>query len=636
MSPLRPKWTLEDARETYQIDAWGGGYFGLNEAGHVTALPGTPQEVDLHALVEEVRERGIDPPMLLRFSDILRRRVVELNEAFGRAIEEYGYRGRYRGVFPVKVNQDAFVLEEIVRAGRPFGFGLEAGTKPELLAVLALAADEALIVCNGYKDAEYVEAAIHGQRLGRMPILVLEKLSELDLVLSAAERLGSMPRIGLRLKLSSRGAGRWESSAGDRAKFGLTAHEVLEVIDRLRSAGRLDALVMLHFHLGSQVSSIRSIKSALKEAGRFLVECHRQGAVIEYLDVGGGLGVDYDGSHTAFDSSVNYSVQEYANDVVYYTQEVCEAEGIPHPDLVSESGRAIAAHHAVLVCEVLGVSQMGRGRVPKALPEGLHPIVGTLFEIHEDLSRKNFLELYHDATYAKDEMLTLFTLGHLSLEERVLAEDLFWSIARRVLKLARSSGELPEELEPLDRALADTYYCNLSIFQSIPDSWAVDQLFPIVPLQRLGERPTRHAVLADITCDSDGKVDRFIGRRDVRDTLELHPLGGDPYYLGVFLVGAYQESLGDFHNLFGKTHTLMVESVEGGRYRIEHVEPGDTVREVLRVVGHRKDSLLRRMRSLCEDALSRGAISRQESRDILRFYEQGLEGYTYLEREPPE
>ncbi|RMG21670.1 MAG: biosynthetic arginine decarboxylase [Deltaproteobacteria bacterium] len=635
MSPLSRKWTPDDADEAYGVRAWSGGYFGINAAGHLTALPGTPTEIDLHGLVREVRERGIEPPLLVRVSELLRRRVIELNEAFGRAIEEYGYQGAYRGVFPVKVNQDASVVSEVVRAGRPYHFGLEAGTKPELLVVLALLDDpEALVVCNGYKDSEYVETAIHGLRLGRRVVLVLEKATELDTVLEVAERMGSLPPLGVRLKLSSRGAGKWESSAGDTAKFGLTAHELMEVIRRLRAAGRLEALQMLHFHLGSQVSSIRSIKNALREAGRYLVECHRLGARLRYLDVGGGLGVDYDGSQTSFSSSVNYSLQEYANDVVYYTQEICDEAGVPHPDLVSESGRAVAAHHAILVTEVLGVSVMGRGPNAAEVPEGAHQVVHTLHEIHRDLSKKNYLELYHDAAYAKDEVLSLFSLGHLSLEERVSAEDLFWEIARKVLHLARDGeARLPEELEPLERVLADTYFCNFSIFQSLPDAWAVQQLFPIVPLQRLDERPLRRGVLADITCDSDGKIDRFIDRRDVKAVLPLHPLTGDPYYLGVFLVGAYQESLGDRHNLFGKVNTVLVEPGENGTYRIEQVDTGETVAEVLRGAGHRREDLLARMRRACEDALAQQAISRQDSREILRFYEQGLAGYTYLERE---
>ena len=633
--PVPKAWNITDAMDTYQVRAWGGRYYGINARGHLCVLPQADGqgEVDLKDLVDEVKRRGILPPLLLRFSDVLHSRIVDLNEAFAAAIKEYGYQGEYRGVFPVKVNQDRWVLEEVVATGKPYHYGLEAGTKPELLAVMALQDDEdALIVCNGYKDEEYVEAALHVQRLGRKVILVVEKFSELALIADVAERLGQKPTLGIRVRLSSRGAGRWEASAGDRAKFGLSSHEVMRAVDYLRERNMLDCFQLLHFHLGSQISAIRSIKNALREAGRFYVELSRLGAPLSYLDCGGGLGVDYDGSQTNFSSSMNYSLQEYANDVVYYTGEVCDAEDVPHPTLVTESGRAVVAHHAVLVSEVLGISEMDAGEVPDSSPRTSTSVVETLHELYREVTRKNYVETYHDAIYHKDELLQLFSLGHLSLAERVLGENLFWALCRRILKLARE-GERTEELDTLERTLADTYFLNFSLFQSLPDAWAVDQLFPIVPLHRLAQEPTHRAVLADITCDSDGKIDQFIDRRDVKDVLELHTLTDDPYYVGIFLVGAYQESLGDLHNLFGNTNQVMVSMQDGGGYRIDHVEPGESVSQVLEQAGHRRTELMSRMRRSCEDALQKGRITLEDSREILRFFEAGLSGYTYLERE---
>ncbi len=629
------RWTVQDAAELYGIPNWGAQYFGVSAKGTVVVHPDGPQgpQVDLKELVDELQGRGIALPLLLRFNEILRSRIVELNESFRRAIAEYGYQAAYKGVYPIKVNQHRYVVEEIVRTARPYHYGLEAGSKPELLAVMAMLDDpEALIVCNGYKDEEYVETALLASKLGLKVLLVVEKPSELPLIVEVSRRTGIKPAIGIRAKLSSRGAGKWEASGGDRSKFGLTGAQMLEAVDFLKKADLLDSFQMLHFHLGSQISAIRSIKEGLQEAGRYYVELVKLGVPLKLVDVGGGLGVDYDGSQTNYPSSMNYTMQEYANDVVYGLKEQCDLGGVPHPTLMSESGRAVVAHHAVLVIEVLGVSEF-RVDVPEKLPEGSHRIVQELYATWRDLTRKNLLEAYHDAVDAKDQVLQMFTLGNLSLEQRVLAEKMFWAICQKTLKIARELDDFPEELEHLPRALADTYFCNFSVFQSLPDSWAVDQLFPVLPIHRLGEEPSRRAVLADITCDSDGKIEHFIDKREVKDVLELHPLNHAPYDLGLFLVGAYQEILGDLHNLFGDTNDVQVTINSSGGYFIEHVLAGDTVTEVLSYVAYHKDDLVTRLRRSVESALRDGKMSLEESKILLRTYEAGLSGYTYLERE---
>jgi len=633
--PLR-KWSIEDALDLFNVRRWGNRFFSVSERGNLVVHPGGPETVklDLKELVDEVRQRGISPPLLLRFSQILGARVVELNEAFRRAIAEYGYSGEYRGVYPIKVNQERFVVERLLHAGRPYHFGLEAGSKPELLAVLGmLEDDEALVVCNGYKDEEYIETALLGSKLGRHIILVVEKFSELELIASLAERTGVRPAIGIRARLTARGAGHWEASGGDRSKFGLGSRGLFQAIRFLRDHDLLDRLQLLHFHLGSQISSIRNVKEALREAVRTYCELYKLGAPLGLLDVGGGLGVDYDGSQTNFSSSMNYTLQEYANDIVFGTMEHCDAAGVPHPTLVSESGRALVAHHAVLIFDVLGVGEFTVGELPEALPPGTAAPIRNLFETLREVSRKNLLEAYHDAVGYRDEVLSLFILNHLSLAERVLAEDLFWSLSLKILRMVREMPETPEELEGLERMLADTYFCNFSVFQSLPDSWAIEQLFPVLPIHRLAEEPTRRGVLADITCDSDGKIDRFIDRRDVKQVLELHPIGEEDYYLGVFLVGAYQEILGDLHNLFGDTNTLDVTLNEEGGYHIDHVLTGDTVADVLKYVSYDREDLLANVRRFSEIALRCKRITLEESKQLLRVYEQGLSGYTYLERE---
>jgi len=629
------KWTLADSVETYEIRTWGNPYFGVNDRGHVVVHPYGPEgpSADLKELVDEVRRRGIGLPLLIRFTDILRKRVAELNEAFARAIKEYEYEGSYRGVYPIKVNQVANVVTEILQAGRPFHYGLEAGSKPELLATMALLEDpEALILCNGYKDEEYVETALLASKLDRKVILVVEKLSELPLIATVSERLGVRPRIGIRFKLSTRGSGRWEASGGDRSKFGLSSSEILEAMAFMKERNLLDSFELLHFHLGSQISAIRAIKNALREAGRLYVELVKAGASLKYFDVGGGLGVDYDGSQTNFASSMNYTMQEYANDIVYGLKEMCDAAGIPHPNIVSESGRAIVAHHAVLIIDVLGTTDLEGKPVPETLGEDAAPVVENLFATYKEVTRKNLQEAYHDAADLKEESLQHFSLGHLSLDQRAQAENIFWNLCQKIARLAKELDHVPEELEHLERMLSDTYFCNFSVFQSLPDSWAIDHLFPVMPIHRLAEEPTRRAVLADITCDSDGKIEHFIGRRDVKNVLELHPLNGEDYYLGIFLVGAYQEILGDMHNLFGDTNDVQVSLIDGG-YVIDHVELGDTVTEVLNYVCYNREDLVSRVRRFSELALRKGNMTLEESRYLLRAYAEGLSGYTYLERD---
>ncbi|HZF10059.1 MAG TPA: biosynthetic arginine decarboxylase [Thermoanaerobaculia bacterium] len=637
VSALKARWTPADSLDLYNIRGWGNGYFSVNPAGHMAVHPGgsTAPAIDLKELVDEVRERGIGLPLLIRFSEIVNARVVELHQAFHRAIEEYGYLGIYRGVYPIKVNQDRYLVQRLVEYGRPYHFGLEAGSKPELLAVMAMLEDEeALIVCNGYKDEEYVETALLASKLGRRVVLVVEKPSELPLIRDIAAKTGIRPRIGIRSRLSAKGSGHWEASAGDRSKFGLSGRDLLDAMTFLREHQLLDSFELLHFHLGSQISSIRAVKDALREAAQVYVNLVKMGAPLRYLDVGGGLGIDYDGSQTNFTSSLNYTLQEYANDIVFGVMEICDAEGVAHPTLVSESGRATVAHHAALIIDVLDVAEFAVGKLPKKPPADAGIPLRHLFDTYREVSRKTLLESYHDAIAYRDECLSLFNLGHLSLEHRGLAEDLFWAICQKILKITRTLPEVPEDLEGLERTLANTYFCNFSVFQSVPDSWAIDQLFPVVPIHRLNEEPTTRAVLADITCDSDGKIDHFIDRRDVKDVLELHPFSaGEPYYLGVFLVGAYQEILGDLHNLFGDTNTVHVSLDAEEGYVIQDVVPGDSVTDVLRYVRYTKNDLVNRVRHATEAAMRAKRMTLEESRHLLRRYEAGLSGYTYLEQD---
>ncbi len=628
------KWKVQDALETYNVRHWGKGYFGINQSGHVTVHPGKNPErsIDLKELIDQLQERGIQLPILLRFADILRHRVGEIQEAFRGAIQEYEYQGDYCCVYPIKVNQQRHVVEEILDFGKPYHFGLEAGSKPELLAVLALTNGmDTPIICNGFKDDEFIKMAVLARKMGKQVIPVVEKFTELEAIVKFAEELNVRPVVGVRVKLASRGAGRWKYSAGFRSKFGLTFTETLDAFDYLNQRGLADCLQLVHFHLGSQITNIRNIKSALSEAARVYTELHRIGAGVRYLDVGGGCGIDYDGSQTDFESSVNYTLQEYANDVVFRIKSVCEEAGVPHPTIISESGRAVVAYHSLLVFDVLGVSNLDKYSAPPAIPDDAPQLVTDLSAIYRDLSKKNLIESYHDAVQAMDETLNLFNVGQMSIELRALTERLFWAVCNRILKMVRELDYAPEEMQGLEALMSDTYFCNFSVFQSMPDSWAIKQLFPIMPIHRLNEPPTRKAVLGDITCDSDGKIDQFIDLRDVRNSLELHPYNGQPYYLGAFLLGAYQEILGDLHNLFGDTNAVHISLDESGNVDLDAVIKGDTVREVLAYVQYSGDELLARMRKDVERAVKNGSITLNESRQLLRFYESGLDGYTYLE-----
>jgi len=627
------RWTPQHASELYDVASWGKGYFSVDGSGHLRVHPDKdPQRsIDLKQLVDTLVLRGISLPILVRFAGILQHRLGELHGAFQTAITEHRYQGEYCCVYPIKVNQQRKVVEEVLEFGRPLKFGLEAGSKPELMAVMAMAGNDTPIVCNGFKDDEYIEMAMLAQKMGRQIIPVVEKYTELHLILHYSERVGVRPNIGVRIKLASRGSGRWRSSGGYRSKFGLSASEGVRALQELKDLGMADCLNLLHFHLGSQITNIRQIKGAVNEAARVYVELARAGAGLRYLDVGGGLGIDYDGSQTDFESSVNYTLQEYANDVVYHIQNVCDESNVPHPTIVTESGRAIAAYHSVLVFNVLGVAGMGESDVPVEVPGDSEQPLIDLQETSRALTTKNLLESYHDAQQALDQALNLFSLGYLSLEQRCQAENLYWAISRRIQSMSLHLDPFPEELEGLDAMLSDTYFCNFSLFQSMPDSWAIKQLFPIMPIHRLDEEPLRHAVLGDITCDSDGKVDQFIDRRDVKRTLPLHPFNGGEYYLGAFLVGAYQEILGDLHNLFGDANTVHVRLSETDEIILDSVIKGDTVREVLKYVQFSADALVSRLRRDVEAALREGRLGYEESGRLLKFYEEGLGGYTYLE-----
>lgn len=628
------RWSTTDTAELYDVASWGKGYFSVGDNGHFWVHPNKDPSrgIDLKELVEKLELRGIALPILIRFADILKHRLGELHQAFQTSIAEHNYQGGYRCVYPIKVNQQRQVVEEVFEYGRPYGFGLEAGSKPELLAVMAIADNNTPIVCNGFKDDEYIEMVMLAKKIGRQIIPVVEKYTELGLIVKHSQRVGVKPVIGLRVKLASRGSGRWKSSGGFRSKFGLTVTETLKALEEMKAHGMEDSIQLLHFHLGSQITNIRQIKGAVIEAARVYVELKRAGAGLLYLDVGGGLGIDYDGSQTDFESSVNYTLQEYANDVVYHIQNVCDEADVPHPIIVSESGRAIVAYHSALVFNVVGVTGFGEEEVQLPVPEEAEQPVLDLQETFRGLSPKNLLESYHDAQQALDAALNLFSLGYLPLQQRSLAENLYWAICRRVFNHAKELDFFPEELEGLEGLLADTYFCNFSLFQSMPDSWAIKQLFPIMPIHRLKEAPTHRGVLGDISCDSDGKVDQFIDRRDVKRTLPLHTFNDHPYYLGAFLLGAYQEILGDLHNLFGDTNAVHVTLSESGEVILETVVKGDTVREVLDYVQFQAKTLLDQFRRDVETALREGRIGYEESGRLLRFYEEGLNGYTYLEQ----
>ena len=630
-------WTLKDSVELYGLDRWGDGFFGVSDDGRVEVMPlrESGPSVDLMSLVHELKGRGMRSPMLVRFSDILAGRVTEVSSAFAEAIEHYDFQGRYRGVYPIKVNQQRHVVEELIQHGASVQMGLEAGSKPELLIALALLdTPDALIICNGYKDRAYIETALLAQRLGRKPVIVIDRYHEVELVIKLCHQLGVRPHIGVRGRPSTAGAGKWVESSGTRSKFGLSPSEIVDVADRLHGEGMLDCLELIHFHIGSQITAIRAHKEALREVSRIYVGMREMGATgLNMIDVGGGLGVDYDGSQSDSNSSMNYSMQEYAKDVVSAIHEACEASGQPHPDIITESGRALVAHHSVLIFDILGTtrlrSDLKPGPLPIDAPKPLHDFAIVL----ESLAAGNVQEAYHDALQIREEVNSLFGLGYLDLRQRAQADRRFLHCCEQILLAVRQLDPVPEDLANLERDFADTYYGNFSVFQSAPDHWAVKQLFPVLPIHRLTEEPTRRAVFADLTCDSDGKMDRFISTQGEEHTLALHAMNEEPYYVGVFLVGAYQEILGDLHNLFGDTDAVHVRLDEDGHMSIEHVVDGDDVSAVLRYVQYDPAALIERVRKTTEMALRRGDISLADSVLLRRRFEEGLRDYTYLSTE---
>ena len=636
-----PEWNVESARALYNITRWGAKYFDINDAGHVVAKPlqDAGATVDLTDVIEEAKGRGLKFPLLIRFQDILRHRVEAINRAFLNSIAEFNYQGKYRGVFPIKVNQLREVVEEILDAGKPFDFGLEVGSKPELFAGLALQNQPgSLIICNGYKDCEFIKMALLGIKLGKKVIMVVEKLEELRQIIAVSKQLGVEPLVGIRARLLSKGAGKWADSGGENAKFGLSTVELLTATEMLQAENWAHCLKLLHFHIGSQVPDILTVKKAVQEAARFYAKLHKMGFAIEFMDVGGGLGVDYDGSRSAFDSSTNYSLQEYTNDIVYYIGEVCNAEKVPHPAIVSESGRAIVAHHSVLIVEVFGAIEKIRPENNFTYGDNEHALVRELLDIKRNFAKLNKLEAFHDAQERKEDAQQMFTLGVLDLPDKAKIENLYWEISRDVVASFKGQAYIPEEIQKLEDSLGDQYLCNFSVFQSLLDHWALGQLFPIMPIARLHERPAREATLVDITCDSDGAVNKFIDLRDVRDTLSLHALnhngGGkpEPYHLGFFLMGAYQDIMGDLHNLFGRVNEVHVflEPDEPAGYYIEEIIEGATISDSLTDVQYDENELKRQMKAQMDEAIKSDRMKPSEAMRLLDDYERGLKAYTYL------
>ncbi len=638
---MRP-WGVSDSLKLYQIENWGDQYFNINPGGNLTVHPrqGQGPGIDLVKVLDEAAAQKLELPILVRFQDIIRHRVVLLNESFRRAIQEAGYNGKYRGVYPIKVNQMREVVEEIVDAGRPYDFGLEAGSKAELAAVIPMElSPDALVCVNGYKDTAVIKLALLGVKLGKKIVIIVEKLSEAHQIVQIANEMGVKPFIGLRCKLNTKGSGKWESSGGDSAKFGLTTPELLSAVAYLKSVGYEDQIKLLHFHIGSQVTNIRTIKDAVKEASRIYAELYRMGCPLEYLDVGGGLGVDYDGSHTDFESSINYSLQEYCRDVVYSIQEICKSEGVPEPSIVSESGRALAAHHSVLIVNIFGNIEVGDAPVSLEESPDEHQVVKEMRDALKQLNYKNMLEYLNEAIQRKEEALSMFKLGVLGLTERAKVEHLFWLICRKVHSWIPEMRYVPDEVEKLTKVLADQYLCNFSIFQSMPDHWAIQQLFPIIPIHRHDEEPTRNATLVDITCDSDGKVSKFVDLRDVKDTLRLHTLkNGEPYYLGIFLTGAYQDIMGDLHNLFGRVNEVHVflDDSEPGGYYIEEVIKGNNIASVLSWIQYNPANLEKEVKERIDQRAREGHLKPREGVDLQNFYESVLSGYTYIDSLRPQ
>ena len=628
------KWRIEDSEELYNITGWGASYFGINEKGHVAVTPRKDGvAVDLKELMNELQLRDMSAPVLVRFPDILDNRIEKTANCFQIAAEEYGYKAQNFIIYPIKVNQMRPVVEEIISHGKKFNLGLEAGSKPELHAVIAMNTDsDSLIICNGYKDENYIELALLAQKMGKRIFLVVEKMNELRLIARLAKQLGVRPNLGIRIKLASSGSGKWEESGGDASKFGLTSSELLEALDYLEQKDMKECLKLIHFHIGSQITKIRRIKTALREASQFYAQLHAMGFNVEFVDIGGGLGVDYDGTRSSnSESSVNYSIQEYVNDSISTFVDVADKNNIPHPNIITESGRSLTAHHSVLIFEVLETASLPE--MDENWEPGLndHELVQELYEIWDNLNQSRMLEAWHDAQQIREEALDLFSHGIVDLKTRAQIERLYWSVTREINQMALSLKHAPEELRSLSKLLADKYFCNFSLFQSLPDAWAIDQLFPIMPIQRLDERPDRSATLQDITCDSDGKIANFISTRNISNHLPVHSLKGkEPYYIGVFLVGAYQEILGDLHNLFGDTNAVHI-SVDGKGYSIDQLIDGETVAEVLDYVQYNPKKLVRTLETWVTKSVKAGKISLEEGKEFLSNYRSGLYGYTYLE-----
>ena len=630
------RWKIEDSAELYNINGWGLNYFTINSKGHVTVTPRPGYAaVDLKEVMDEMQVRDITAPVLLRFPDILDTRIEKISKCFIQASKQYDYKANNYMIYPIKVNQIREVVEEIVSYGKKFNIGLEAGSKPELHAVLATnIAENALVICNGYKDESYIELALLAQKMGRRIYLVVEKLNELRLIADISKRLKIRPNIGIRIKLSSSGSGKWEESGGDQSKFGLDSSELLEALDILNRRELTDCLKLIHFHIGSQITKIRRIKNALREATQFYVQLSKMGFGIEFIDIGGGLGVDYDGTRSSSsESSMNYSIQEYANDAISALVDVCTKNNLPHPNIITESGRSLSAHHSILIFETLETTHLPEWKDSEELDSDSHELARELYEIWDRLDQPGIFESWHDALQIREEALDLFSLGMLDLKTRAQIEKLFWSIAREVGDISSSMKHAPEDLRKIARMLPDKYFCNFSLFQSLPDSWAIDQVFPIIPISRLDEKPTRTCTIQDMTCDSDGKISNFITSAGLSPSLPVHPLRqGEAYYIGVFLVGAYQEILGDMHNLFGDTNAVHI-NVYKDHYEIDQVMDGETVAEVLDYVQYNPKKLARNVETWVTASMKAGKISPEEGRDFLSTYRSGLYGYTYLEKD---
>ena len=628
------KWTVDDSKELYNMVGWGTSYFGINDKGDVYVTPCKDNtQIDIRDVMDELALRDITPPVLLRFPDILDNRIEKTSSCFEKAAKAYDYQGESFVIYPIKVNQMQPVVEEIISHGRKFNLGLEAGSKPELHAVIAVQCQsDSLIICNGYKDQSYIELALLAQKMGKRIFIVVEKLNEIDIISKAAKKLGVRPNLGVRIKLASSGSGKWEESGGDASKFGLTSSELLAALEKLEKLNMKDCLKLIHFHIGSQITKIRRIQTALREASQFYIQLHKMGYDVEFVDCGGGLGVDYDGTRSSnSESSVNYSIQEYVNDCLYTFVEAANANGIHHPNLITESGRSLSAHHSVLVIPVLETASLPEMNEEFEPENGAHKLVKDLYEIWDNLNPRSMMEDWHDAEQIREEALDLFSHGMVDLQTRAEIERMYWSVCREINSMAKTLKHQPEELKKLDKLLADKYFCNFSLFQSLPDSWAIDQLFPIVPLQRLNERPTRSATIQDITCDSDGKIANFVTNRNISHILPVHTVRkNEPYYLGVFLVGAYQEILGDMHNLFGDTNAVHI-SVKDGKYSIDQIFDGETVEEVLSYVQYKPKELVRQLERWVTKSVKQGKISLEEGKEFLSNYRSGLYGYTYLE-----